>query len=51
VEDDDSDDLAFLGNLPDPEEKAAEQRALLASFVSSKEANHATRARAQAEEE
>jgi hypothetical protein len=35
-EDDDNDGLAFLDDLPDPEEKAAEQRALLASFESAK---------------
>jgi hypothetical protein len=46
AEDDDSNDFAFLDNPPDPKEKAVEQRALLASFESAKEANDAARARA-----
>jgi hypothetical protein len=51
AEDNASDDLAFLDNLPDQEEKVAKQRALLVSFESTKEANNSARARAQAEEE
>jgi hypothetical protein len=47
----DNDNLAFLDNLPDPEDKAAKQRALLASFESAKEANGTARTRSQAEEE
>jgi hypothetical protein len=47
----DNDNLAFLDNLPDPEEKAAKQRALLVSFESAKEANDAARTRSQAEKE
>jgi hypothetical protein len=45
VEDNDDDDL------PNPEEKAAEQRALLASFELAKEADNTARAHTQAEEE
>jgi hypothetical protein len=47
----DNDNLAFLDNLPDPEEKAVKQWALLASFESAKEANGATRTCSLAEEE
>jgi hypothetical protein len=38
------DDLAFLDDLPDPEEKAAEQRGLLASYESAKKADDVARA-------
>jgi hypothetical protein len=40
------DDLAFLDDLPDPEEKAAEQQGLHASFESAKKADDIAHARA-----
>jgi hypothetical protein len=48
---DSDDDLAFLDDLPGPEKKAAEQRALLASFQSVKDADELARARVQDEED
>jgi hypothetical protein len=47
---DSDDDLAF-DDLPGPENKAAEQRALLASFQSVKDADELARARARDEED
>jgi hypothetical protein len=41
----DDDDLAFLDDLPDSEEKAAEHRALLTSFESVKKGDDVARAR------
>jgi hypothetical protein len=50
-EDNNNADLAFLDDLPDPEEKTAKQRALLASFESAEKADNIAHARTHAEEE
>jgi hypothetical protein len=51
VEEDGDDDLDFIDDLPDLEETAAEQRAILVSYESAKKVDDIAHAREEAEEE